>query len=156
MDSRSKTTLVHLLIAKSIAEALLVGSLVVGFYLIAFPPRFQGWGEATPSAIAGWVVNRGNAGQRVEVQLFIDDKFVATALADQPRPDVVTAGYALDERHGYTFAIPSLEPGAHAARVYAVHSSGSGVRKTLQLVGSPILFNLDAKGFVAWQGGASR
>jgi len=150
MDSRSKTALVHVLIAKSIIEALLVSALVVAFYFIAFPPHFQGWGEATPNAIAGWVVNRGDAGQQVEVQLFIDETFVAAAVADRPRPDIVAAGYATDQRHGYSFEIPSLRQGTHAARVYAVNSSGGGARKTLQLVGEPILFNVDANGVAHW------
>ena len=34
----------------------------------------------------------------------------------------------------------------HEARVYALHDSGAGARKSLQLVGEPILFFVDDKG----------
>ena len=93
MNSQSRSKLTYFLIAKSIAETLLVGVLAVAFFFVAFPPYFQGWGEATPTAIAGWAVNRQQPSQRVEVQLFIDDQFVATRVAVLPRPDVVTAAY---------------------------------------------------------------
>ena len=150
MDSRSKSAFVQILIAKSVIETLLVGALTIGFFLIAFPPSFQGWGEATPHAIAGWVVNQRDRGRPVEVQLFIDDRFEATAFADRARPDVVAAGYAVDQWHGYSFEIPPVGEGPHAARVYAVHSSGVGARKTLQLVGDPIFFDVDVNGEAHW------
>ena len=142
MNSQARSKLTHLLMAKSIAEALLVGALAVTFFFVAFPPYFEGWGEATPNAIAGWAVNRRQPSQRVEVQLFIDDQFVAARGATLPRPDIVTAGMAADEWHGYSFEIPALNEGHHTARVYAVHSSGQGARKTLQLLGNPIQFSV--------------
>ena len=76
------------------------------------------------------------------MQLFIDDQFVAARGATLPRPDIVTAGMAADEWHGYSFEIPALNEGHHTARVYAVHSSGQGARKTLQLLGNPIQFSV--------------
>jgi hypothetical protein len=151
MNARSKAALIHVLLAKSVLEALLVGVLAVGFFFIAFPPYFQGWGEATPHTISGWAVNNHSPADRVEVQLFIDDEFVASGTADQERPDVSEAGRAADPRHGYTFPIPPQTQGEHVARVYAVHSSGSGVRKTLQLLGDPIKFTVDADGRSHWQ-----
>ena len=150
MDTGSKSALVHVLIAKSVIEVLLVASLTVGFFFIAFPPYFHGWGEATPHTIEGWVVNQHDASQRVEVQLFIDDRLVATSVADRSRPDIVTADQASDQWHGYSFGIPSLSEGSHTARVYAIHSSKGGATKTLQLVGDPILFTIDADGTAHW------
>ena len=140
--------LVHALIAKSLIEAILVGALAVAFYLSAFPPTFHGWGEALPRAIAGWAVNCAEPWERVEVQLFIDGKFVATSTAIQSRPDVVIAGWARDEWHGYKFAAPLLSPGTHEARVYALHASGGGVRQSLQLLGDPIRFSVDQNGIL--------
>ena len=137
--------LVHVLIGKSIFETLLVVSLAVFFFLDAFP-RFHGWGEATPQGISGWVVNNRAPWHRVEVQLFVDDKFVSRALANQSRPDVAAAGWSKDEWHGYTFPISSVQAGAHEARVYALHDSGQGARKTLQLVGDPIRFVVSQDG----------
>jgi len=139
--------LVHALIAKSLAETILVGTLAVAFYLSAFPPTFHGWGEALPQGIAGWVVNQAEPRERVEVQLFIDGRFVATGSANQSRPDVVLAGWAEDEWHGYRFDALNLRgPGRHYAQVYALHTSGRGRRKTLQIVGDPIPFDIDDKG----------
>jgi hypothetical protein len=141
------TRLVHVLIAKSIAETLLVGALAVFAFVTILPPYFHGWGEVTDSGIAGWAVNNASPWQRVEVQLFVDGKFVADGIANQNRPDVSAAGWARDPWHGYTFALKALQaekPDAlvHEVRIYAVHDSGAGLRKSLQLLGNPIWFSL--------------
>ncbi|MCM3873142.1 MAG: hypothetical protein ND895_20865 [Pyrinomonadaceae bacterium] len=141
-------SLVHILVGKSILETLLVASLAVVFFLDAFP-RFHGWGEATPQAISGWVVNNRAPWHRVEVQLFVDDKFAGRAVANESRTDVMAAGWSKDEWHGYTFPIGYLPAGVHEARVYALHDSGHGARKTLQLVGDPIRFVVSQDGKLA-------
>ncbi len=138
--------LAHLLIAKSMVEALLVAALAVGFYLTAFPPYFRGSAEATAHGIAGWVINQHAPWERVEVQLFVDDLFVASSKAELPRPDVLAAGFGRDEWHGYDFPLPPLPAGEHVARVYAVSTSGRGARKTLQLVGDAVRFGVDDQG----------
>lgn len=137
--------LVHALVLKSLAETILVTTLAVAFYFSAFPPYFHGWGEAAPHAISGWVINQRVPWQRVEVQLFIDGRFVATAVANRPRPDVVNSGWGSDEWHGYEFPAPAVPLGFHEARVYALHSSSEGIR-TLQQVGDPIQFTVDESG----------
>jgi hypothetical protein len=92
------------------------------------------------------VVNDAAPWARVEVQFFVDGKFVASSLANESRPDVMMAGWSKDEWHGYTFPVTSLNAGLHEARVYALHDSGDGKRKTLQLVGDPISFSVDTNG----------
>jgi len=139
-------TLVRILIAKSVAETLLVGVIAVLFFLEAFPPFFHGWGEATPRSIAGWVVNDAAPWDRVEVQIFIDETFMGNSLADRSRPDVVAAGWARDQWHGFEFPSPAVEPGEHEARVYAVHAGIEGTKRTLQLIGDPIRFRRNADG----------
>ena len=136
--------LAHILIGKAIIETILVGAIAVGFYVTAFPPTFHGWGQAVSESrsIAGWAVNNGSPWERVEVQLFIDGKFVAARPANLSRPDVSRAGWARDEWHGYRFDIGNIERGDHEARIYAVHSSGSLERYTLQLLGDPIRFSI--------------
>lgn len=134
------TNLVQVLIGKSIVETLLVGSLAIIAFLSVLPPYFHGWGEVTEYGIAGWAVDNGSPWERVEVQLFVDGKFFGTGVANRSRPDVSAAGWALDEWHGYTFAIDSLSPGPHEARVYALRNSGNATRKSLQLLGTPIPF----------------
>ena len=142
------TRLVNLLIAKSILETILVGTIAVVVYMNAFPPTFHGWGEAVAASksISGWVVNDVDPWGRVEVQLFIDGKLIGTQVAHLSRPDVVAAGWSKDEWHGYSFVVDGLAPGAHEARVYALHSNGNGARYTLQLLGDPIRFEVSPDG----------
>lgn len=133
------------MIAKAIVEALLVGALAVGFYLTAFNPFFRGTvDEANAQHVYGWVVDERAPGARVEVQLYIDGRFAASRVADLYRPDVKSAGRALDEWHGFGFDTPPLDRGEHEARVYVAHESGGGLRRTLQLIGKPVRFSVDA------------
>lgn len=140
--------LINILIGKAIIETLLVGALAVGFNLSTFPPTFHGWGEVVPAnkSISGWAVNDASPWDRLEVQLFIDGDYWTQQVADQSRKDVVSAGWATDEWHGYSFKLPLLSPGEHEARVYAVHKSGAGARYTLTLLGDPIRFSVSASG----------
>jgi hypothetical protein len=138
--------IVQALLGKAIAETILVGALAVGFFFQSFPPYFRGWGELNDRKIAGWASNAANPGSRVEVQLFIDGTFTANQTANQFRPDVRAAGWAIDDWTGYRFDLPRLSPGAHQARIYALHSNGWGKRKTLQQLGDPIDFVVAADG----------
>lgn len=140
------TTLVHVLIGKSILETLLVGALALFGFMTIVPPYFHGWGEVSNAGISGWAVNNAAPWDRVEVQLYVDGKFVADTVANLPRPDVRAAGWSKDEWHGYSFRIHGLAAGRYEARVYALHDGGGGVRKSLQLLGHPIVFDVDEDG----------
>lgn len=150
MKKRS-SQLVNLLIAKSVIETILVGTIAVVVHVKAFPPTFHGWGEAVLASrsIAGWAVNSAEPWQRVEVQLFIDGKREGTQVAYLSRPDVHAAGWSKDEWHGYNFPVAQLSVGRHEARVYAIHASGDGKQYTLQLLGDPIRFEVMNDG--RWQ-----
>ena len=137
------TSLIHILIGKSILETIFVGALAVLTFINILPPYFHGWSEVTNTGISGWVVNDAAPWDRVEVQLFVDGKFVACGVANESRPDVMAAGWSKDEWHGYMFPMTSLNTGWHEARVYALHASGDARRKSLQLVGDPISFSID-------------
>jgi hypothetical protein len=145
MDT-NRLKLFRILIGKSIAETVFVALLAVGFFFTTFPPYFHGFGEATPDTISGWAVNNRAPWDRVEVQLFIDDRFVASGVANLSRPDVQQAGWAQDEWHGFSFPVLDTGVGMHEASVYAVHKSGGGIRRTLQLLGYPIRFSVDENG----------
>ncbi len=138
--------LVNLLIAKSILDTVFVGTLAVVIHTRAFPPTYHGWGEAVveTQSISGWAVDDANPWQRVEVQLFVDGKFVGTTVAQSSRPDVLAAGWAKDEWHGYNFMLNGLGEGMHEARVYALQRSGD--RYTLQLLGDAIRFEVMKEG----------
>ncbi len=147
----SSAKLINILIGKAIIETLLVGALAVGFNISTFPPTFHGWGEVVPSnrTIGGWAVNDASPWDRIEVQLFIDGKYHAQQVASHSRKDVVNAGWAKDEWHGYSFQLPTLKPGEHEARIFAMHQSGGGSRYTLTLLGDPIRFNVGSNGVVS-------
>ena len=145
-----KKQLVNLLIAKSILETVLVGTIALVFHVNAFPPSYRGWGEAVPETqtIEGWAVSNADPWLRVEVYLFIDGSFRNKQIATSSRPDVMAAGWAKDPYHGYIFVSPKLDAGKHDARVYALHSSGEGARYTLQMLGDPIRFEI--KNYGSW------
>lgn len=135
-----------MLIAKSIIETILVGTIAVVVYVKAFPPTIHGWGEAVAESksISGWVVDYADPWRRVEVQLFVDGKLVGAQVAQRSRPDIVAAGWAKDEWHGYNFVLMGLGEGMHEARVYALHKSGD--RYTLQMLGDPMMFEVKEDG----------
>ncbi|HEV7376209.1 MAG TPA: hypothetical protein VGN95_15935 [Pyrinomonadaceae bacterium] len=140
---QARKRLTNYLIIKSIIEILFVGAVAIGFYLTAFAPFFRGaLDTADARNIAGWVVNQAEPQGHVEVQLYIDGQFAGDRRADVARPDVTAAGRAEDERHGFVFDTPPLAVGEHEARVYAVHESGQGQRRTLQLIGKPLHFSV--------------
>lgn len=145
MNFFSRTALVHLLIGKSIAEALLVTGVAAGFYLSTTNPNLRGWlDQADANTISGWAVDEGNPGSRVEVQLFIDDRFIEQRAAAEFRPDVHRAGRAADDWHGFVFKTPTLPAGDHEARVYLIHRGASPARRTLQIVGKPLRFTINS------------
>jgi len=126
------------------AEALLVTAIAVGFYFATTNRHLRGvLDRADGQTVTGWVVDEAQPARRVEVQLFIDDKFISNTTADQFRPDVHEAKRAGDDWHGFVFRTPALGPGEHEARVYALYSSGAGARPTLQLIGKPFRFRLE-------------
>jgi hypothetical protein len=140
---KTRKRLTNYLIIKSIIEILFVCAVSVGFYLTAFAPFFRGaLDTADARNIAGWVVNQAEPQAHVEVQLYVDGQFAGDLRADVSRPDVKAAGRAEDERHGFVFDTPTLSAGEHEARVYAVHESGEGQRRTLQLIGKPLHFSV--------------
>ena len=143
MDTRSKSKLGHLLIAKSMAEALLITAVSVGFYFVTTNPYLRGvLDHADSQTVAGWAVDEAQPAARVELQLYIDGIFVADRSAAEFRPDVRQAKRADDNWHGFVFKLPTLPPGEHEARVYATNASGSGARRTLQLIGKPLRFSV--------------
>jgi hypothetical protein len=142
-SAERRARLTQLLIGKSVVEALFVAALAVGFYYMAFTPHFRGWSDvADARRIAGWAVNEAAPDEPVEVQVYIDGRFAGNRLANLSRPDVVAAGRSRTELCGFEFDAPPLAAGEHEARVYAVHSSNGGARRTLQLIGFPLRFHL--------------
>jgi hypothetical protein len=142
MDAGAKSKLGYLLIAKSMAEALLITAVSVGFYFVTTNPYLRGaLDNADDHTVAGWAVNDAQPAARVEVQLYIDGTFIGDQTATESRPDLPAAKRAEDDRHGFVFKLPPIPPGEHEARVYAAHQGG-GARRTLQLIGKPLRFRI--------------
>ncbi|HYP52542.1 MAG TPA: hypothetical protein VEQ42_03325, partial [Pyrinomonadaceae bacterium] len=138
--------LARLLVGKSVLETLFVVALATGFHYAAFNPHFRGSVDrADARTVEGWAVDESAPDARVEVQLYLDGRHAGVRLADRPRPDVRDAGRARDERHGFSFDTPPLAPGEHEARVYAVHASGAGRRRTLRQIGPALRFTVAPK-----------
>jgi hypothetical protein len=59
--------------------------------------------------------------------LFIDEKLVASKLADEERSDLVSSGVTSNPNHGFSFDLTwiNLAPGRHTAQVYALRPSGA-------------------------------
>lgn len=137
--------LLHCLIIKSIADVLFIGLIAVGFYYNAFNPNFQGaLDEAGAEWIRGWAIDQAAPRAHVEVQLYIDGKFAGSRLADYPRQELAAAGAAQGVQHGFFFYTPPLAEGEHEACVYTVHTSNAGRLRTMQIIGSPRHFKIDA------------
>ena len=143
MNLFSRAALLHLLIGKSVAEAVLVTVVAAAFYSAITNPNLRGWlDQADATTISGWAVDAASPGRRVEVQLFIDDRFIEQRVAAAFRPDVKQSKRAADDWHGFVFTTPPLEPGEHEARVYVVHMGSSPGRLTLQIIGKPLPFSI--------------
>jgi len=132
---------------------LAAGAYAVWTEYTTFPPHFRGFGEVTRRGeVAGWAVDGSDPAARVEVQLYVDGRFIAHGSASLPRPDVVAAGRARDENCGYSFALPALPAGEHEARVYALHSVRFRVGPhTLKQLGNPLRFRTGDDGRILSQ-----
>lgn len=136
-----RSRLTRLLLAKLTLDLLFVAALAVYTQAVAFRPFYSGSLDyADSKSVRGWVVDRSEPAASVEVQLYVDGRFAASAFADEPRPDVFEKGYAEDERHGFVFRPGDMKAGEHEARVYAVHASRNGARRTLQQIGGALRF----------------
>lgn len=137
--------LVQLLFAKSVIEIIFIVILVVSFTYTTLNPHFRGsLDEANSAHVSGWAVDESIPAAHVEVQLYIDGHLAGSRAADTFRPDVFAKRRAQDEYHGFVFETPPLAVGEHEARVYFMHESAGGLRRTLQLVGKPLRFTAEA------------
>jgi O-antigen biosynthesis protein len=82
--------------------------------------------------VRGWAWYRPTPDESIDVEILVDDVVVLKVRADQPRPDLATAG-AGHGRHGFLVRDfqDFLPPGAHVIRVRRA-------RDLLELPGSPV------------------
>ncbi|HEX5708759.1 MAG TPA: hypothetical protein VFX96_15780, partial [Pyrinomonadaceae bacterium] len=127
----------RLLVTKAALETLFVLALAASFFYLNLNPWIEGAASlAEGRRVEGWVVGaRGVGDEALEVQLFVDGRFAASAPAERepaagrPHPSGARA---------FAFDLPPLEAGEHEARVYVIHAGGDGWRRALHPVGAPL------------------
>lgn len=96
------------------------------------PPQYGGYFDsASCTTISGWAWNAGNPNTPVSVNILNGSTLVATLLADQFRPDLLSGGFGTGY-YGFNYPLPqSLMDGN--AHTIAVQIAGTGIA----LSGSP-------------------
>ena len=136
-DSSVPSRLLKAIVAKSLIEIILVCVVATFSAFSTFSPRLRGDIEtANQTRVAGWVFAPEAPEVVIEVQLFIDEKLLASKLADEKRSDLVRFGVASNPNHGFNFDLTraKLAPGRHTAQVYALRQA-SGANKILSPIG---------------------
>ncbi len=142
--SSTASKLLQAVIAKSFLELLLVCVVASLAAFTTFSPQLRGAIDvADEIRIAGWVHDPQSPAAALEVQLFIDGKFIATELADEPREDLVRASVTSRANHGFDFKLDSagLIAGEHSVQVYAVRNIGAS-KTLLPIVTTPPRFSV--------------
>jgi hypothetical protein len=120
------TRLLTAVIVKSVAETLFLGTVVALAAFTYFSPALRGKiDEADATHLQGWVYDPWKPAEKLVVQLYVDDQFVASTRADA---SAKSAPY-----HGFHFLISPKQfaPGIHRAQVYAVRKTPRGSRTLL-------------------------
>ena len=134
--TRSRGRLAKLIAAKLVLDLLFVCGLAFYTHAVTFERGFDGEPErADAFGVSGWVVDLERPGAPVEVQLFIDGRFAAAAVAEEPPTDV-------QDRRAFVFRFAQPLNVEYEARVYAVREGRGGARRTLQQIGGPRVFKL--------------
>ncbi|MBV9926708.1 MAG: hypothetical protein JOZ96_16945 [Acidobacteria bacterium] len=127
---RPRKRLAKLIAAKLALDLLLVCGLAVYTYAVTYRTAFEGELEhADAFGVSGWVGGLEGEVAPLELQLFLDGHFVASAVAGEP---------SQGGRRAFLFRFEQPRYGKHEARVYAVRESRAGARRTLQQVGGPL------------------
>lgn len=139
------TRLLRAVLAKSFIEVALVCVAATLAAFSNFSPLLRGAIDvADQTRIAGWAHDPLAPEAPVEVQLFIDGRFIATRRADDWRADLVAAGATRQPRHGFSFPLTefNLPPGTHTAQVYAVRDASAEHKVLLPLARGQATFKI--------------
>ncbi|MFN0110619.1 MAG: hypothetical protein ACKVZH_17315 [Blastocatellia bacterium] len=134
------TKLLRAVIAKSFVEVILVCVIASLAAFTTFSPQLRGAIDvADQSRIAGWVNDPRTPTMALEVQLFVDGRFVASQLADRNREDLVSTGVTKTARHGFNFDSGqlNLSTGEHSVQVFAVRDAAGESKILLPVTTSP-------------------
>jgi hypothetical protein len=120
--------LLFALIAKSLAEMLFVCVAVSLAAFSYFHPALRGDIESVDAVhLEGWVYDPWKPAEKLIVQLYVDDQFVAATRADAS----VNAKKGADHGFRFAFSPKQFAPGRHRAQVYVVRKTPRGSRTLL-------------------------
>lgn len=137
----ARARLARLVACKLALDLLFVGAFALYTHAGSSRGRFDGALEYVDGRGArGWVVDLERPGATVEVQLFVDGRFVASAVAEELRSDTPERATHGAGRRGFTFDFGSGLHGGREARVYAVREARGGARRTLHEFGGRLRF----------------
>jgi hypothetical protein len=145
-DQSIASRLLRAVIAKSFLEVLLVCVVATLAAFSTFSPQLRGAIDvADRTRVAGWVHDPRSPDDALEVLLFIDGKFVATARASERRDDLVKAGVTATPNHGFSFLLESLHltNGDRLVQVYAVRNTSGASRILLPISKTPRAIKVD-------------
>lgn len=139
------TKLLRAVIAKTFLEILFICVIATLAAFKNYSPLLRGAIDITDQTrVTGWTHDPQTPAEALEVQLFIDDHFIATQRADQRRDDLVRAGATKLPNHGFRFELASvkLANGRHTAQVYAVRDAAGTNKMLVPLTKQPIIFEV--------------
>lgn len=141
--TRVRGRLAKLVATKLALDLLFVCGLAAYTHAVTNGRSFAGALErADANGASGWVVDLERPGAPVEVQLFLDGRFAAAAIASEPLTGDAAKGNHAQDRRVFVFQFGQPRYGEYEARVYAVREGRGGARRTLQQIGDPRGFNL--------------
>ena len=136
-SARARGRLLKLIAAKLALDLLFVCALAVYTHAVTYRTGFTGELEhADGLGVSGWVADLERPGAPVELQLFLNGRFAAAALASEP----VSVDSHTQGRRAFVFRFEQPRYGEYEARVYAVREGRGGARRTLQQIGDPRYF----------------
>jgi hypothetical protein len=144
-NSPVPSRLLKAIVAKSLIEIILVCVVATLAAFSTYNPRLRGAVEvANQTRVAGWVLAPEAPEVVIEVQLFIDEKLLASKLAEEKRNDLVRFGVTSNPNHGFKFDLSraNLAPGIHTAQVYALRHASSANKILSPIAKQPIVFEV--------------
>jgi hypothetical protein len=140
--SRMRGRLVKLIAAKLALDLLFVCGLAIYTHAVTRNRGLEGELEhADGLSVSGWVADLEHPGAPVEVQLFLNGRFAAAAVASEPVPDDALVDTAGHNHRAFVFQFTQPRYGEYEARVYAVREGRGGARRTLRQIGDPRHFD---------------
>jgi hypothetical protein len=94
--------------------------------------------------VAGWAYDPLTPDTALDVQLFVDERFIALQRAEKVRVDLVKAGATPTAAHGFDFDLSQvpLAKGTHTAQVYAVRNAAGKNKSLIPLSKTPHVFQV--------------